>query len=421
MESAIKETVNCSKESGKTEIVLFSNKEDCCGCGACMNACMKQAIHMKEDEYGFMYPEIDPSKCVQCGICQKACGYQYRKETAEHQLAYVAMAKDELLLKRSASGGIFAALATEILKKGGVVFGSSLEYKEGALTPEHIKVDHISDLHKLQGSKYVQSSIGNTYRQVKEELETKKEVLFSGTPCQIAGLKSYLGDREYKNLFTVDIICHGVPSAKFFKSYLSVFEKKLHGKIIDFKFRDKNVGWGLLGRVLYLDKNKHEKNRVIKTRMSSYYTLFLKSDIYRDSCYNCKYASSHRPADLSIGDYWGIQKEHPEYLVGMGGTMDETKGISCIIVNTERGKVMLEQLGAGLEYKASSFEKVARGNEQLNHPSFKSERRDKILNLYKEKGYSAVEDWYYRQMGIKKCLYIVWDAIPQKFKGFLHR
>jgi len=394
------------------KIVLFNEKKDCCGCGACYNICVSKAITMTPDEHGFIYPEIDYEKCIYCGRCKEICGYQNRRENAEVKSVYVAIAQDDELLKCSASGGIFATAATEVLHRNGVVFGCSLEKGNHTLSPVHIKIERLDDLIKLQGSKYVQSYIGNTYQEVKRELSTKRLVLYSGTPCQIAGLNSYLGATEYNNLLTIDVICHGVPSAEFFQGYIKTFEKQLRGTITDFKFRDKTDGWGCQGRVEYLDKRGVKKSKIIQAHLSSYYSLFLNSDIYRENCYQCQYANSHRPSDLTIGDYWGIEEAHPEYLVSNGGNMDEKKGISCILVNTEKGKVMLTELCVGLEMKASTFAKVSAHNRQLNAPSHSSEERKVILAIYAKDGYEAVDRWYYKRFGIKKYFYYIWNNIP---------
>lgn len=360
---------------------------------------------MKEDEYGFLYPEIDYKKCIRCGRCNKVCAYQTREENSTAKETYVAMGKDEDILRKSASGGIFATVATKVLEKGGVVAGCSLEQKGNILSPEHIMIESVDDLEKLQGSKYVQSSMGAIFKTIKEELEKSRLVLFSGTPCQVAALKNFLGNREYSNLFTIDIICHGTPSAKMFQDYLSELSRSVRGKIAGFKFRDKAEGWGLKGSVEYLDNKGRKKKKMIPVKLSSYYRTFLHSDTYRENCYSCKYAGPYRPGDLTIGDYWGIEKEHSEYLSSNGGSIDEKRGVSCILVNNEQGKRMLDEFGSELKLLPSSFEKAARQNEQLNNPSKKGNEREKVLELYKNGGYPAVESWYYRKLGIKRYIY----------------
>lgn len=408
-------------DAKKKSIVLFSDKKDCCGCGACMNICLKQAISMQEDDYGFLYPDIDTSKCVGCEACKKVCSYQNKKETETMGVTYAAVSNDAEILQVSASGGIFATVASEIIKQHGVVFGCSMENHNDVLTPEHIMIRTEEELTKLQGSKYVQSNTGTIYQQVKAELLNGKLVLFSGTPCQVAGLKSFLLNHRYDNLLTMDIICHGVPSADFFKAYIEHFQRKLHGTIKGFKFRDKSAGWGMKGRVDYIDKNGESQSKFVYPKLSSYFNLFLTSDIYRENCYSCKYAGTARAGDITIGDFWGIEKEHPEYLTGGNGNMNIDKGVSCLIINNEHGMRMLEKLGGGIDMKVSTLEKAARGNAQLRNPSKRSNKRDMILKLYKESGYEAVEKWYLNTLGLKKYIYLGWNFIPIGMRLFVKK
>ncbi len=397
-------------------IELVKNKKDCCGCEACMNICPKNAITMEKDEFGFTYPKIDNEKCIKCGLCKRTCAYQNEKESSKTIESYASISKDLELLKKSASGGIFASIAMKILEKDGVVYGCSLEREEDRLTPKHIRVDEAKDLAKLQGSKYVQSKTGFIYQDIKKDLKDNKIVLFSGTPCQVAALNSFLGNIDKTNLFTIDIICHGTPSIKFFQDYISVLEKKLKGKITNFSFRDKTEGWGLKGKAYYIDKKNTKKEKIILSHLSSYYRLFLNSSIYRENCYNCKYAGDNRVGDLTIGDYWGIEKEHPDYLKNNGGVIDEKKGVSCILVNTPQGKKLIEKFGEVLEIKQSTFAKVAKQNGQLNYPSKKNKDRKKILEIYKNEGYEGVEKWFFSKLGSKKYLYFIWEKIPRKIQ-----
>lgn len=226
----------------KDKIILFDDKKNCCACGACMNVCPKDAIRMEEDEYGFLYPQIDETKCVQCGACKKVCAYQNEQVKNAPIKCYAAVNKNKSELMKSASGGIFAAMATSVLKEGGVVFGAALDFEDGHAHPHHVAVRELSQLYRLQGSKYVQSAIENTYMEAKKELDSGKKVLFSGTPCQIAGLYGYLR-KEYENLCTVDVICHGVPSARMFDDFLQNETKKRNAKSVkNYIFRDKKKG-----------------------------------------------------------------------------------------------------------------------------------------------------------------------------------
>lgn len=380
-------------------VVLYLDKKDCCGCGVCMNICPKKAITMKEDEYGFLYPVINQDVCIRCGLCKKVCGYQSREFIGEPETTYVAQSKNSDINK-SASGGVFVSIARSVLLMGGVVYGVSMEYIDGRLEPMHIAVEKIDELIKLQGSKYVQSRIGTIYSDVKEQLTSDRVVLFSGTPCQVDGLRNFLR-KSYDNLYCIDIICHGVPSSKMFQDYILTLENKYKDKIIDFKFRDKTLGWGLTANAYTANAG----NKIIPCYSSSYYDMFLKSYTYRINCYSCKYANKHRVGDVTIGDYWEVEKEHPEILIKNGGEINEKLGVSCIIVNNNQGSKLVEKYGKELFIKKSRYEKVARYNKQLNLPSSLDEaRREQVLNAYKIGGYQAVETQYRKLLGWKQVL-----------------
>ena len=373
-------------DSEMREIKLFKDKKYCCACGACLNICPKQAISMQKDEYGFLYPQIDESKCIKCGLCLKTCAFQ-NSELKNIPIKTYAAQSDNTDLKESASGGIFASIATNVLREGGVIYGAAMEIENDKLTVRHIAVENDTDLIKLQGSKYVQSSTEKIYQDIKKKLNDNRLVLFSGTPCQVDGLNSYLG-KTYDNLITIDIICHGVPNNQMFQDYIALLEEKYKDKIIDFKFRDKTKGWGLTAKG-YTAKGY---TAIIPANVSSYYYMFLKSYIYRDSCYSCKYACKNRCGDITIGDYWGIERAHPEVLKENEYGLDYKNGISCVIVNTKQGAKALEKYKSDLRLLESVFEKAAKENGQLNHSSncYKN-KREEVLALYKELGYGSVE------------------------------
>ena len=246
-----------------------------------------------------------------------------------------------------------------------------------------------------------------------------KEVLFSGTPCQVDGLKGYLG-KDYSNLITVDIICHGVPNEKVFQGYIQSLENKLGGKVTNFYFRDKANGWGLNAKIVY-QKDGVEKVKLIQSGLSSYYKMFLESKIYRENCYTCPYASENRPADFTIGDYWGIEKEHPNYLTGNGGNINSKQGVSCLIVNTDKGEKLVKELSSKMDLMDSTFEKVKKGNAQLNQPSRRSGNREMLLKAFEDGGYDNLEKAYKKSLGKKYYARLLWGYTPLKVKRLINK
>lgn len=393
---------------------IFSDKKDCCGCGSCMNICPKNAITMEPDQEGFLYPVINNKLCIECGSCKKVCNYQNNHELNEPKKAFAAANRDEKQLMVSASGGVFSALASKMLKEGGVVFGATLSVENGYANPHHIGIESIDDLPKLQGSKYVQSRIGDTYRQARQYLLEGKRVLFSGTPCQIAGLYGYL-KKDYDNLITVDVICHGVPNEKFFNSYLEYEKNRRKAKeVTGYTFRDKSKGWGMVGRIDLLKKDDSCYSVYIPARLETYYTLFLDGSIYRENCYSCKYATKKRGSDLTIGDFWGIKTEHPELLAHNGYSIQN--GISCVLANSDKGISVCQDMKEILQLHDSSFEKVSRQNKQLIEPSHETKDRAVIMKLYVEKGYEAVEKWFRKFYKKQIIVHSIYHAIPIKMR-----
>ena len=399
---------------------LIESTIECCGCGSCVDLCPKQAINLIEDQYGFLYPLINQELCIDCGKCRSNCAFQKAHDGNEPIKVFAALLKDNEKLKLSASGGLFYCLAKKILGMNGVVYGSAMKYYDGKLNVEHIRVDKIEDLGLIQGSKYVQSKTVNILRYVMDDVKSGKNVLFSGTPCQVDGLRSLLRYKEYPNLYTVDIICHGVPNLKLFQAYIANEERKYNGSIVNYTFRDKTIGWGLYGRIDYI-KNGKKKTKYINPNLSSYYRLFLNSEIYRDSCYRCKYTTKKRTGDITLGDYWGIEKMHPEFLMENGGKFNLKLGVSCVLLNTEKAMELFSKIEDDLIFETSTFENISKGNEQLKHPSRHTDARNQILDLYVKNGYSSVDDWYYKSLGLKKYQIRIWGMIPNSVKTIIKR
>lgn len=249
-------------------------------------------------------------------------------------------------------------------------------------------------------------------------------VLFSGTPCQVDALKRYLR-RDYEKLFTVDIICHGVPNEQFFNDYIHYTEKKIGGEIYDFKFRDKSSGWGYNLAAKYVQHSGCEKIYRVSSLDSSYFDMFINSTVLRENCYNCKYTNANRVGDITIGDYWGIEEEHPETLLQHGGNLSERTGVSAMMLNTNKGMEFFKKIKEQFIYYESSFEKAAKWNTQLVHPVKCTKARDTVLKLNKKCGYGVVELYFWYCIQTRKVKSIVRRILPktirQKIKELLRR
>lgn len=392
---------------------LFSDKRDCCGCGVCASICPKQAISMQEDTAGFLYPFIDPGLCIDCGLCKKNCAFQRENSPYVPLSVYALARKDRDALRLSASGGLFSVLAERTLTNGGVVFGAAMEPEGDTLVTRHRMASSMEELSALRGSKYVQSSLGNTPHQAKELLDSGREVLFSGTPCQIAALYSYL-KRDYDNLLTVDLVCHGVPSSRMFQDYLRTLEKDYSGKIVEFQFRYKNNDWGKDARIRYRNADGTVESRIIPRYDSSYYSYFFQNLIMRDSCHNCNYAGKQHPADLTAADFWGFEEVHPE-LIETHKELDPNAGLSALLVNTQKGTNFVNSCLDQFHWASSTFEKVLVRNPRLSCPNKPGEAREAILQLYAQGGYTAVERDFRQQKRKTAMLDLIHACISRLF------
>lgn len=401
-------------------IQLFSEDDKCCGCGACAAICPHHAIEMHPDEYGFIYPVVDGTKCVECRACLKVCNFQ-TPEASEPSEAYAAQRKG-LEIGQSASGGVFAALATAVIAETGVAFGCALRREGTDLLPTIDAARTLKELPALFGSKYVQSTTNRTYKEVRKILQEGFFVLYSGLPCQISGLKGFL-KKDYGNLLTVDVICHGTPNAMMFNSFIRSLESK-DKEVAEFNFRSKKSGWGkFVYECTFRNKTERSKKTSIHRsyKSSPYYRMFLESSIYRDSCYNCPFASRKRAGDITIGDCWGIEHEHPEFDHTKGGMMNFRDGVSCILINSNKGHSFLNRYADSFVLYPVSLDSIARYNHQLVAPSRMHSNRSDYLYAFKQGGYSTMARSYYRNEWRHLLKEFISQYIPKCIKRWIRR
>lgn len=355
-------------------------KEQCYGCKACEQACPNNSIEMKLDNEGFWYPNINDNTCIHCNLCIKVCPYdkQVRMDTTfDKPIVIAAINKNENERNSSSSGGIFSNLYKYIIENNGVVFGVELN-KDNKV--KHSIGTNKNDIERFKGSKYVQSDINICFNQAKHMLENGKLVLFTGTPCQISGLYSYL-NKEYENLYTCDIVCHGTPSPKVFEDYMNYLEKKYMSKISDIKFRDKSNGWkvGTL-RVNFYNNREYK----VDWTKDKYYRLFFTHRILRPSCHNCKFSNIKREGDITLGDFWGIEDQVPH--------MFDNKGTSLVLLNSQKGINLFNNIQNSIIMKECSIEQAMQPN--LKETSKPSHDRLSFFEDYNKEGFKYVLDVY---------------------------
>lgn len=313
-------------------MININNKQQCCGCGACVQRCPKHSISLLGDNEGFQYPHVDTETCIECGLCEKVCPIQNPYEKRKPLQVLAAINKDEKIRMESSSGGVFTLLAEQIIREGGVVFGARFD-EEWQVTLDYTETTE--GLASFRGSKYVQARTAETYKQCEQFLKEGRKVLFTGSPCQIAGLHHYL-QKEYTNLITCDFSCHGVPSPEVWRKYLNAVIMAFQRTATDVIFRNNDNGWKRFnvkiestqgGKVVFLT-SFYKKNQ--------YMNAFLNDIIMRPSCYNCSAKEGRSMSDITIADYWGVDMIHSE--------IDDDKGISLVLANSDKGKSILSSL-----------------------------------------------------------------------------
>lgn len=322
----------------------------CTGCYACVNACPKSCIQMAEDKEGFWYPQIDSQQCIQCGRCERVCPILSEIPNAKTEKdihVYAVTHLNEGTRLNSSSGGAFSVLAETVLEQGGVVFGAAFDENYDV---HHICVESAEDLARLRGSKYVQSRIGNAYQQAEELLKQGRLVYFSGTACQISGLLGYLG-RDYENLYTQDLICHGVPSPMVWRKYLEYHKTLERSDITKIFFRDKTFGWHNWHVAIDFENGTHYAQSQFQDKMI---VSFLRGKCSRPCCYECHFKQKCRLADFTLADFWGIQNIEPE--------LDDDRGVSSCYVNSEKGQKLFETAKSRMKVRELDLDQAVEGN-----------------------------------------------------------
>lgn len=362
----------------------LATKEDCTGCTACVTICPKVCIEMKSDKNMFFYPTVNNERCVQCGLCENTCPIVAPLEIIEHEVkAYAAYSKDEIVRTSSSSGGIFSEAAKIVLGNGGVVFGAA--YND-SFDITHICVKCEAELDRIRGAKYAESNLDGVFVDIEKRLDGGQDVLFSGTPCQISGLHAFLR-KKYNNLFCIDFVCHGVPSPMAWKAYVEYRAKQdANGELPKtINLRSKKTGWS---RYQYSNVFEYEngKQHSISSSDSLFMKLFVGDYISRPSCENCKFKGYNRVSDITLGDFWGIWDIDPE--------MDDNKGTSVVLIQSEKGQALWNEISGKIKFKEVSLEQASRQNPSMLVPSKANSKREEVLKQIREGGIAECENLF---------------------------
>ena len=371
--------------------MIGENKEECCGCGACAETCPQKCIRMIPDNEGFLYPKIEKTACISCNKCESVCQFKNLEITRRKtETAYAAKIKDEETRSKSSSGGMFAALARRVLVNGGIVYGC--KFSDDYLNVAHVRIDDVCDVEGILGSKYIQSSIITVLPQVRDDLEQGRMVLFSGTPCQIAGLKKTL-NKKYNNLLCADVVCHGVPSSLLWQAYVVSLEQKFGKRLVNASFRSKNFGMFNTGDCF--------KRQFKEFTIDEFMQLYLNDTCLRLSCYNCKAKEVGSHADLTLADLWGAET--------LCNFKDMSKGVSLVIPHTEKGFLFLDSISDVVETEIIDFYKAIAHNKSYDSSSKKPQCREDFYRDLTDMGFNKV---------FKKYIRLSWrQKIKQKIKA----
>lgn len=369
-------------------------KKDCCGCGSCYNVCNHKAIEMVTDEEGFLFPKKNKN-CVNCGLCENVCPYELdviskKDSTLDYPKTYAAYSPKER--KYSSSGGVFYELAREIINQNGTIYGAAFD---NAFKLRHFAVNSLEDLNPLRGSKYLQSNTGLCFKEIKNKVVNNELVLFVGTPCQVAGLKCYL-KHDYPSLFTVDVVCHGVPSQWLFDQHKAYLEKKYKASLKEFHFRDNNK-WGGCEIAIFTNRKKIVNPTY---ELSPYLYSFMYGYTFRWSCYECPFSKIPRLGELTLGDYWGVKRVFPN--------VDSKGGVSVVLVNNKKGESLFNRIKESLFIRESCLTDACKENGNITHHSEVPEIRKRVFQLLSERGYADLAKKEFRSpkyKSLKRKLY----------------
>ena len=359
----------------------LASKSQCTGCTACVSICPCHCIQMQKDDAGFQFPEmIEQSACIGCGACERSCPVMSNKGFNSDLLAvaYAAFSKNDLLRMGSSSGGIFSELADVVLQSAGLICGAEYDV-EGAV--KHICVDNKMELWKLRGAKYSQSILGDSFQILKKQLDSGRKVLFSGTPCQVAGLKSFL-KRDYDNLICVDFVCHGIPSPMVWEKYIKYRAQNDNGGVAasHINLRNKESGWSKYSysvEFTYSDNNRY----LCKNGADPFMCFFVGDYILRESCSDCHFKGYSRVSDITLGDFWGIWDVCPE--------MDDNKGTSLVLLHSQKGKQLFQSVSERIEVQEVSLEQASQMNPSMLKSSVHQPDREAVLKTIAEDDFQA--------------------------------
>lgn len=391
----------------------LANQTICTGCSACVNICSQKCLVMCPDSNGFRFPElIAPDRCINCDCCKRVCPVLQKEQHFSDNCTrcYAGYTKDNSMRENSSSGGIFSELAIAILKCGGVVYGAA--YEDNNYAVQHICVEEEGKLSHLRGAKYAQSNLNSSFFDIKERLGTGQKVLFVGTPCQVAGLKAFLREK-YENLFTIDFVCHGVPSPLIWERYVQYRAKKDNNGImpISINLRSKKTGWS---RYQYSNEYQYENGKMYSARSDEdlFMRLFVGDYINRESCTNCHFKGYERVSDITLGDFWGIWDIAPE--------MDDNKGTSLILVHSKPAKEILEQLSDRIILKEVTSQQASKQNPSMLVSSPAHSKREVVIQKCLDGKFDELQKYFAKtQISLKDSSANILSRVWNKMKRTL--